>query len=131
MRILRTKKVFVLMGAVLSAAAITAVGIAAVSSQTVLSDGTTLHLRVVKTVANDFDSGWHIHPGPVIVQVQEGSFQLTQGSCTAKTVSAGETFIEVPYVPVSGIATGRVVWTTSLLVRAEDKLSTPVPSPCP
>lgn len=131
MRILRTKKVLVLMGAVLSAAAITAVGIAAVSSQTVLSDGTTLHLRVVKTVANDFDSGWHIHPGPVIVQVQEGSFQLTQGSCTAKTVSAGETFIEVPYVPVRGIATGRVVWTTSLLVRAEDKLSTPVTNPCP
>jgi hypothetical protein len=131
MRILRTKKVLVLVGAMLPAAAITAVGIAAVSSQTVLSDGTTLHLRVVKTVANDFDSGWHIHPGPVIVQVQEGSFQLTQGSCTAKTVSAGETFIEVPYVPVRGIATGRVVWTTSLLVRAEDKLSTPVTSPCP
>jgi hypothetical protein len=131
MRLLRPKKVLVLVGAVLVAAALTAVGISAVTSQTVLADGTNLHIRVVKTAANDFDSGWHIHPGPAIVQVQEGSFQITQGSCTAKTVAAGDTYIEIPFVPVRAVATGRIVWTTTLLGRYEDKLLTPVDSPCP
>jgi hypothetical protein len=65
------------------------------------------------------------------VQVQQGSFQITQGSCTAKTVAAGETFIEMPFVPVRAVATGSIVWTTTLLGRYEDKLLTPVASPCP
>lgn len=127
---LRSKKVFVLAGAMLVAAALAAVGISAVTSQTVLADGTNLHIRVVKTVANDFDSGWHIHPGPAIVQVQSGSLQITQGSCTPKTVAAGETYFEIPFVPVRGVATGQVAWTTTLLGRYEDKLLTPVTSPC-
>ncbi len=131
MRTLRSKKIMALVGAVLAAAALAAVGISAVTSQTVLADGTNLHIRVVKTAANDFDSGWHIHPGPAIVQVQEGSFQITQGSCTAKAVGAGETYIEIPFVPVRAVATGRIVWTTTLLGRYEDKLLTPVASPCP
>jgi hypothetical protein len=121
----------VLLGAVLAAATLAAVGISAVQSQDVLAEGTNLHIRVVKTVANDFDSGWHIHPGPAIVQVQQGSFQITQGSCTARTVGAGETFIETPFVPVRAVATGPIVWTTTLLGRYEDKLLTPVSSPCP
>ena len=131
MRFLRSKNGLILVGAVLAAAALTAVGISAVTSQTVLADGTTLHIRVIKTAANDYDSGWHIHPGPAIVQVQQGSFQITQGSCTAKTVAAGETFIETPFVPVRAVATGSIVWTTTLLGRYEDKLLTPVANPCP
>jgi hypothetical protein len=131
MRFLRSKNGLILVGAVLAAAALTAVGISAVTSQTVLADGTNLHIRVIKTAANDYDSGWHIHPGPAIVQVQQGSFQITQGSCTAKMVAAGETFIEVPFVPVRAVATGSIVWTTTLLGRYEDKLLTPVANPCP
>ena len=131
MRFLRSKRILTVVGAVLVAGALAAVGISAVTSQTVLADGTNLHIRVIKTAANDFDSGWHIHPGPAIVQVQEGSFQITQGSCTAKTVGAGETYIEVPFVPARAVATGRIVWTTTLLGRYEDQLLTPVASPCP
>ena len=131
MRFLRLKKIHVLAGAVLAAAAITAVGISAVTSQTVLADGTNLHIRVVKTTAYDFDSGWHIHPGPAIVQVQAGSFQVTQGSCTPKTVGAGETYIEVPFVPVRAVATGDITWTTTMFGRYEDNLRTSVASPCP
>ena len=131
MRLLWSRRGFVLLGAVLAAATLAAVGISAVQSQDVLAEGTNLHIRVVKTVANDFDSGWHIHPGPAIVQVQQGSFQITQGSCTARTVGAGETFIETPFVPVRAVATGPIVWTTTLLGRYEDKLLTPVSSPCP
>lgn len=131
MRLSRSKQVVALIGAVLVAAALAAVGISAVTSQTVMADGTNLHIRVIKTAASDFDSGWHIHPGPAIVQVQSGSFQITQGSCTPKTVGAGETYIETPFVPVRAVATGQIVWTTTLLGRYEDKLLTPVTSPCP
>jgi len=130
MRVLRSKKTFVLAGAVVAAAVLTAVGMSAATSQTVMADGTNLHIRVIKTAANDFDSGWHIHPGPAIVQVQQGSFQITQGSCTPKTVAAGDTYIEVPDVPVRAVATGAIVWTTTLLGRYEDRLLTPVASPC-
>jgi hypothetical protein len=118
-------------GATVAAAAITAVGISAVTSQTVMAEGTNLHIRVVRTIANDYDSGWHIHPGPAIVQVQQGSFQITQGSCTPRTVGAGETYIETPFVPVRAVATGPIAWTTTLLGRYEDKLLTPIASPCP
>jgi len=130
MRFLHSKKALVLAVAALAAAALAAVGIAGVTSQTVLADGTNVHIRVVKTAAYDFDSGWHVHPGPAIVQVQAGSFQITQGSCTPKTVSAGETYIETPFVPARAVATGDIVWTTTLLGRYEDKLLTPVASPC-
>jgi hypothetical protein len=131
MRIMRSKRFLVLMGVVLPVASLTAAALAAVTSQTVLAEGTTLRVRVIRTVANDFDSGWHVHPGPAIVQVQEGSFQITQGSCTPRTVNTGDTFVEVPFSPVRALATGRVVWTTTLLGRAEDSLNTPTASPCP
>jgi hypothetical protein len=132
MHILRSNKLVALVGAVITTAVLAAVAIAAVTSQTVLADGNTIHYRFVRSVANDLDSGWHTHPGLAIVQVQEGSLQITQGSCTPKTVAAGETLIEVPYLPVRGTATGRVVWTTSFVVRAEEPLTIPLTtSPCP
>jgi hypothetical protein len=132
MRVLRSKKaIAVLVSTVVAVGALAAAGISAVIGQTILADGENIHYRVVRTVADGYDSGWHIHPGPAIVQVQEGSFQITQGSCTAKTVSAGDTFIEVPYLPVRAVATGRVAWTTTLYGRYEENLLTPVASPCP
>ena len=131
MRVLRSKKITALVGAVLVAAALAAVGLSAVWTQTVQADGTNVHIRVVRTIASDFDSGWHTHPGPAIVQVQEGSFQITQGSCAPKTVGAGETYVEIPFVPVRAVASGKIVWTTTLLGRYEDKLLTPVVNPCP
>jgi hypothetical protein len=131
MRILRSKRLVALVVAVLAAAAAAAVGVAAVVSRTVLAEGENIHYQIVRTVADGFDSGWHIHAGLVVVQVQEGSFQITQGSCTPKAVGPGETYVEVPYLPVRAVATGRVAWTTTLLIRYEEPLLTPVPSPCP
>jgi hypothetical protein len=132
MRILRSKKaIAVLVSSVVAVGALAAAGISGVISQTVLADGENIHYQVVRRVADDFDSGWHIHPGPAIVQVQQGSFQITQGGCTAKTVNAGDTFIEVPYLPVRAVATGRVAWTTTLVGRYEEQLLTPVANPCP
>jgi hypothetical protein len=133
MRVLRSRKIIALAAGLAGAAAAAAVAIAAVTSETVLADGNTLHYRFVRSVAEgDFDSGWHTHPGLVVVQVQEGSLQFaSQGNCTPKAVGAGETYIEVPYTPVRATATGHVAWTTSLIVRAEDPLRITATSPCP
>ena len=138
MRILRSKRLIALVATVLVAAAAAAVGIAAVVSQkavvsrTVLADAENAAVEpVVRFVADDYDSGWLVHHGLVFIQVQQGSLQITQGSCTPKTVGPGETFIKVPFVPVRGVSTGRVVFTATYLVRYGDPLSIPVASPCP
>ena len=46
-------------------------------------------------------SGWHAHPGPVLVVVTTGSISWANGSdplCTARNYSVGQAFIEEPYV---------------------------------
>jgi hypothetical protein len=131
MRFLHSKKLIALVAVVLVAGAAAGVGISAVIDRTIVADGQNIHYQIVRSVADGFDSGWHIHPGLAIIQVQEGSLQITQGSCTPKTVNAGETLIEVPYTPVRGVATGRVAWTATFLVRYEEAITIPVPSPCP
>jgi quercetin dioxygenase-like cupin family protein len=40
-------------------------------------------------------SGWHTHPGPVIVSVAEGEVELiNERDCIARTYTAGEAFID-------------------------------------
>jgi hypothetical protein len=138
MRFLRSRRFLVLVAGLLAAGIAAAVAIPAVLSQAVVIDATTAHFRIVKTAADGFDSGWHIHPGVAIVQVQQGAFQIYQGSCTPRTVSAGDTYIEIPYEPVRAVATGRIVWTTTLITNQGDlpliPLSVYSPSnanPCP
>jgi hypothetical protein len=138
MRILRTKNVIASVIAIAVAGIVTAVAIAAVTSQTVINDTSNVHFRVIRTVADGFDSGWHVHPGVAIVQVQEGSFQITQGSCTPKTVGAGETYIEVPHLAVRAVATGRIAWTTTQITNGGDLPQIPLAAyspgnanPCP
>ena len=121
-----------MVAAVLGCGALTGAGLAGVWSQAVQADFTNVHVRVVHTIASDYDSGWHYHPGLAIVQVNQGTFQITQGSCTPKTVTAGSTYIETPYVPVRAVAQGKIDWTTTLLVRYEDAPLIPLKtSPCP
>jgi hypothetical protein len=136
MRFLRSKKFLVLFGLV-AAGAGAAVAIAAVTSQSVIVDSTAVRLRVVHTSAEGFDSGWHVHPGLAIVQVQEGSAQIYENSCTPKTLAAGDTFVQIPYEPVRVIATGHFVWTTTLVLNAPDPVQialsaySPGYNPCP
>ena len=132
MRVLRSKKLIAVVAVALVAAATAAVGLTAVVSRTVLADGENLHYQVLKVVADNYDSGWLEHHGIVFVQVQEGSLQITsRGNCTPKTVAAGETYVKVPYVPVRGVSTGRVVFTATFLARYEEPLLIPVASACP
>ncbi len=132
MRALRSKKIVALVGTVLVAAVLTAVGLASIWTQTVQTDSNNVRMRIISFVASDYDSGWHTHPGPAIVQVTLGSFQVYQGSCTPKTVSAGDTYVEVPGVPVRAVAVGRINWTTTLIVPYGVSPLTPIStSPCP
>ena len=137
MRLLRSKKFLVLLGGIVAAGIGAAIAIAAVTSQSVITDTTSVHLRIQKTIADGFDSGWHVHPGIAIVQVQEGSIQIYENGCTPKTVAAGDTFIEIPYLPVRAIATGHVVWTTSFVLDNAGAFQIPLASlnpglnPCP
>jgi len=39
-------------------------------------------------------SGWHMHPGPVIITVKEGTMTFYQEDCTANVFTAGQGFIE-------------------------------------
>jgi hypothetical protein len=138
MHLIRSRR-FLIFAAVAAVTGVTAaVAIPAVISQQVITDVSTIHFRVQKTTADGFDSGWHVHPGLAIVQVQQGSFQIYQGSCTPKTVAAGDTYIEVPWEPVRAVTTGRVVWTTSLLISGDQPVQIPQaaynpqqPNPCP
>jgi quercetin dioxygenase-like cupin family protein len=72
-----------------------------------------------------FDSRWHAHPGPAIVQVLEGRFKIYTGRSCAnpKVVGPGETFVEVPGLEVRAVAQGRIAWTTTIVMPR------PAPSP--
>ena len=138
MRFLRSKKFLALTAFVVVGGTAAAVALPAVISQSVIADGTAVHFRVVRTIADGFDSGWHVHPGLAVVQVQEGTLQIYQGSCTPKTVGAGDTYIETPYLAVRGIAKGHVAWTATLLTNGPDPPQIPLSSyapqqgdPCP
>lgn len=137
MRALRSRKFLLLLAAFITAGSAAAIAIAAVTSQQVITDTKNVQLRVQKTIADGFDTGWHVHPGLAVIQVEEGTIQIYENGCTPKAVAAGDTFIEVPYLPVRAIATGHVVWTTTFVVDNSGlfliPLSTYSPgrNPCP
>jgi quercetin dioxygenase-like cupin family protein len=125
----RSKTAITLAGVVLLALTVGA-GIGYAASN-VVRDTTSVRLRVIQSdFANGFDSGWHTHPGPVIVQVQDGKLKIYQGSCKATVLQKGDNYLEVPFVPVRAIAQGHVKWTTSQILPNGEFPSTDVTSPC-
>jgi hypothetical protein len=140
MRVLGTKAFLVPIVALLIGAVLATVAYAAVVSRQVFAEGSNLQYRFERQTADSggFDSGWHMHPGVVIFQVESGSVQIFQGSCTPRTLGPGDTYIEVPWKPVRAMSTGAVVWTTSLFIAAGQPLLVPLaayspqqPNPCP
>ena len=134
MRLLRGKRWLVPAALVLGV--VIGAGVAkALTTTTVVADTNTVRERIA-TISTDgnFNSGWHIHPGPVIVQVQEGYLKITQGTCHPNVIGPGETYIETPGVPVVAEADHAVSWTITEIFPDSapgdpDRISTT--SPCP
>ena len=102
-----------------------------VAATTTTRDTSDVRLRVLQSSFQDgFDSGWHTHPGLVVVQVTEGKFKFFQGSCEPVVVQAGEHFLEVPFVPIRAVGYGHVEWTTTQILPAADPPLTVVTDPC-
>lgn len=130
MNVLRSRKAIALAVALFGVAAAAATSIALAAS-TVVTDTNDVRLRIARSeFADGFESTWHVHPGPVIVQVQAGYFKLYQGSCAPKIIGPGETYLEIPGVPVTAVAKGEIAWTTSMILPVGSAPATDVADPC-
>ena len=85
-------------------------------------------------------SGWHSHPGKVVVGVQRGAFTLYRGddpTCTGTTYTAGQVFVERPSVVYYGrnesTTTAAVLNATffKVPVGGSVRIDQPAPGNCP
>ena len=135
LRALRSKKFLALLAGVVVAGASAVIAVSATTTQ-VISDTTAVHLRIQKSTFDNYDSGWHIHPGLVVIKVHEGSVQVYEDGCTPKTVAAGETTMEAPYAPIRVKAT-HAVETVTFILNGPDPVAVPLSAyspgynPCP
>jgi quercetin dioxygenase-like cupin family protein len=115
---LRGRKKWIALAALaLSAVVGVSVAVAAVTSSVVVADTNTVREKIVQTeVSGGFESGWHIHPGPAIVQVQDGQIMIFQNSCHPRILNAGDTYIEIPGVPVDAVVKDSARWTTTFIL---------------
>ena len=95
----------------------------------------------VVTVRLDFNpgdtTGWHSHPGPVIVQVVSGSVTLrhaAHGRCLSDVVRAGHGFFETPgavHIADNHGPDPAVLYATFVLrPGAPPEVSAPIPAAC-
>ena len=111
MRLLRSKKGAVFVALVVGGAIGAGIAIAATTT-TVAADTNVVRERIAQiSTDGNFSSGWHIHPGPVIVQVQDGYLHFTQNTCNVTVVGPGETYIETPGIPILAEANKPATWT--------------------
>jgi quercetin dioxygenase-like cupin family protein len=95
---------------------------------------------VVQSVAIEpgGQSGWHYHPGPILVSVKSGTITLYDGddpTCSPRSVSAGAAFIEkaghVHLARNEGATTEQHVSTYILPMGAPTRVDAPNPGNCP
>lgn len=140
MRIPGSKRRWGVFGLTFLAAAVGAgIALATVTS-TVLADTNTVREKIVRTDfvpsvdQPTFDSGWHTHPGPVIIQVQTGRLRVRNESCgEAFVIEAGETSIEVPEYALRVRTSNPASWTSTLILPDSapgDPDRTAVENPC-
>jgi len=129
MRVPRATRGLLALGIILVVGAV-GIGVAsAMVVSTVLADTTVVRERIFHTDFTpspeqpSFDSGWHIHPGVAIIEVQQGRLSIIQG-CLTHRLGPGDTYIEVPFLPVDARADHAVSWT-STLVLADSTPGTP------
>jgi quercetin dioxygenase-like cupin family protein len=99
------------------------------------------HPSNVESVRIDFragdTTGWHSHPGPVLVQVVSGAITLrhaAHGRCLSEVVRAGHGFFEAPgavHVAENPSPAPAVLYATFVLPPgAGPEVSAPIPAPC-
>jgi len=99
------------------------------------------HPSNVVSVRIDFSAGdttgWHSHPGPVLVQVVSGAVTLrhaAHGRCLSQVVRAGHGFFEAPgavHVAENPRPAPAVLYATFVLPpKAGPEVSAPIPAPC-
>jgi quercetin dioxygenase-like cupin family protein len=84
-------------------------------------------------------SGWHSHPGKVIVGVARGSITIYHGddpTCTGTTYSAGDVFIERPGAVINGRNEGTVAAVLNVTylgvpIGGSPRIDQPQPVNCP
>jgi quercetin dioxygenase-like cupin family protein len=71
-------------------------------------------------------SGWHHHPGMVLVQVAEGQVTVTDGNCNRKTYGAGKpggsVFVEDESIHRVTSQAGAVAYATAIVKDANPKV---------
>jgi quercetin dioxygenase-like cupin family protein len=128
----RSKESTILVASLLGAAVFAGAGLADVWSLSVSKDTNNIRMRVQHFSTSNFDSGWHTHPGVVIVQVEQGSLSYTGANCIKKTYAAGETFIEIPNTTARVVGVGYAKFTGTFMVGHGDPLTVPTaPVTCP
>lgn len=91
------------------------------------------------TFAPGGNSGWHSHPGPVLVLVTQGSvvnYHADDPTCTGQTIAAGQGFVESPgdVHMVRNEGTGTAVLVATFLdvpVGGVFRIDAPIPGNCP
>jgi quercetin dioxygenase-like cupin family protein len=95
----------------------------------------------VVTVRIDFKpgdtTGWHSHPGPVLVQVVSGAVTLrhaAHGRCLSDVIHAGHGFFETPgavHIAENRRSLPAVLYATFVLpLNAGPEVPAPTPAPC-
>lgn len=83
------------------------------------------------------NTGWHYHPGPVLVLVESGSltvYHADDPTCTGTTYTAGSTFIEgtTPhFVRNEGAAISEIIGVFLVPAGKPRRIDSPVPGNCP
>lgn len=97
----------------------------------------SVRIRDVQTTGAPpgFSSGWHTHPGPVLVAMSPtsaGSLTLYDERCRPTTIGANQAYIEKPNSPIiaRNESTGNAEWVTTMILPVGHLHTTPVPAPC-
>jgi quercetin dioxygenase-like cupin family protein len=83
-------------------------------------------------------SGWHSHPGKVVIAVRSGQItiqRVVESSCAVRTYEAGEVFIERPHALYNGINEGSetavlIATFFNVPVGGEVRIDQPDPGVC-
>jgi quercetin dioxygenase-like cupin family protein len=104
----------VLIGGVLAGVSLATSGSGTVSTQFGRSTFSKFHTRMgsgdIVVTENSFApggySGWHSHPGKVVIAVQRGEITIYRGSdpkCAGTTYASGDVFVERPSDVYNGV----------------------------